>query len=77
MICSLEFAIKLLYHIANLSMSKGSLYLKAEGGAFKMTAHDAILRLVDLLMLEKDKNTQLQLELQQEKQKQDEQSNKD
>lgn len=46
-------------------------------GAFKMTAHDAILRLVDLLMLEKDKNTQLQLKLQQEKQKQDEQSNKD
>lgn len=42
-----------------------------------MTAQDAILRLVDLLMLEKDINTQLQLELQQEKQKQDEQSNKD
>ncbi len=42
-----------------------------------MTAHDAILRLVDLLMQEKDRNTQLQLKLQQEKQKQDEQSNKD
>lgn len=42
-----------------------------------MTAHDAILRLVDLLMLEKDKNTQLQLELQQEKQKQDELAGKD
>ena len=42
-----------------------------------MTAHDAILRLVDLLMLEKDKNAQLQLELQQEKQNGDDQSNKD
>ena len=42
-----------------------------------MTAHDAILRLVDLLMSEKDKNTQLQLQLQQEKQKQDEQPSKD
>lgn len=42
-----------------------------------MTAHDAILRLVDLLMLEKDRNTQLQLELQQKNQKLDDQSNKD
>ena len=42
-----------------------------------MTAHDAILRLVDLLMLEKDKSTQLQLELQQEKQRKEEQTNKD
>ncbi len=42
-----------------------------------MTAHDEILHLVNLLMLEKDKNTQLQLELQQEKLKQDDQSNKD
>ena len=56
-------------------MSKGSLLHKDGKGAFKMTAHDAILRLVDMLMLEKDKNIQLQL--QQEKQKQEEQSNKD
>lgn len=32
-----------------------------------MTAHDAILRLVDLLMEEKDKNTKLELLLQQNK----------
>ncbi len=58
-------------------MSKGSLLHKGGKEDFYMTAHDAILRLVDLLMQEKDKNTQLQLKLQQEKQKQDEQSNKD
>ena len=56
---------------------RGQSLLKDGKEAFRMTAHDAILHLVNLLMLEKDKNTQLQLELQQEKQKQDEQTNKD
>lgn len=42
-----------------------------------MTAHDEILRLVEILMSEKDKNTQLQLALQVKKQIEDEQANKD
>ncbi len=42
-----------------------------------MTTQDTILRLVDLLMQEKDKNTQLQLLLQQNMLTKDGQSNKD
>jgi len=42
-----------------------------------MTTQDTILRLVDLLMQEKDKNTQLQLLLQQNMLTKNEQSNKD
>ena len=42
-----------------------------------MTTQDTILRLVDLLMQEKDKNTELQLVLQQNMLTKNEQSNKD
>lgn len=57
-------------------LSKGNLLLKDGKEVFGMTAQDAILRLVDLLMLEKDKNTQLQLELQQQKLQQEKQQTK-
>ena len=42
-----------------------------------MTAHDTILRLVEMLMSEKDKNTQLQLALQLKKQAEDAQTAED
>lgn len=40
-------------------------------------ANDVILRLVEMLMAEKDKNTKFQLMVQQQKQEQDKQSNED
>ena len=42
-----------------------------------MLANDVILRLVEMLMTEKDKNTKLQLEQLQHRQVQDQQSNED
>ena len=42
-----------------------------------MVANDVILRLVEMLMTEKDKNMQLQLEKLQQKQVQDEKLSKD
>lgn len=42
-----------------------------------MLANDVILRLVEMLMAEKDKNTQLLITQLQQKQEQDEQTNKD
>ena len=48
---------------------KGQLFLKSGKGVYKLTANDVILRLVEMLLAEKDKNAN--------QQKQEEQSNKD
>ena len=48
--------VKILYYVVNLSKSEDSLYLKTERGVNVMTQPELILRLVEMLLAERDKN---------------------
>lgn len=67
----LELKTKMLYHITNLSMSKGSLLHKDGKEANTMTQPELILKLFEMLLAEKDKNNKLQAELEKQKKSKD------
>lgn len=48
-------------------MSKGSLYLKTERRANKMTNPELILKMIEMLLAERDKNNELQSKLEEYK----------
>ena len=51
----------------NLSCHKGNLYLKMERRANNMTNPELILKMIEMLLAERDKNNQLQSELEKKK----------
>ena len=55
-LCSLVFICQIVCYVVNLSMPKGNLLLKDGKEAFYMTQSDLILRLIEMLLNEKDKS---------------------
>lgn len=68
---SLEEYLKMLYHISNLSFVKRQFLLKSGKGANKMTHPELILKLVEQLLAEREKNIKLQSQLEEYKKSKD------
>ena len=56
--------------VSNLSLSKGSSYIERKG-ANEMTQPDLILKLVEMLLAERDKNNHFQSQLEEQKKSKD------
>ena len=63
----LVFLQEMLYHIIILSCQKVIFYIKMERRANGMTNSDLILKLIEMLLAERDKNNNLQSKLEENK----------